>query len=181
MVTARKPLALICEDVAVVAAALVDTANALFGFDVAAPVGSGAQAVELSSRIAPDLVVIDVALLGERGLGTISALLEAVPGCAVVVVAQAPFASLRAAAIDAGAMALVELSDLRQLRAHLRQVSAAVKDPLACPTRTPVGAPSTATGINVGHRQARISAAPTVTSPGIDATGEGGSSSSAPI
>lgn len=180
MVTARKPLALICEDDAAVAAALVDTANGLFGFEVVAPVASGGEAIELSSTVQPDLVVIDVALFGERGLGTISALLDAAPGCAVVVVAQAPFASLRAAAIEAGAMALVELTDLRHLRAYLTRVSAAVKDPLACPTRTPVGAPSTATGINVGHRQARISAAPTVASPGIDATGEGGSSS-API
>lgn len=180
MVTTRKPLVLMCEDDSGGAAALVDTANAHFGFDVAPPVASGAEAVALSSSIQPDLVIIDMALLGEPGLRTISALHAAAPNCAVVVVAQPPFASLRAAAIEAGAMALVELADPRQLRSCLRQVAATVKDPLACSARTPVGAPSAATAITVAERQGRITASSVTANPGSDPTGAGGSSSSAP-
>lgn len=179
MVTTRRPVAVICEDNEQFIAALVDTANGLYGFDVYPPVASGAEAVELSSMVQPDLVIVDVALLGEPGLKTISALHAAAPNCAVVVVAQAPFASLRQAALEAGAMALVELADPRQLRPCLRRVAAMVADPLTCPARTPVGARSTATGTNVDLRQRRATANPSVISRSGNPTGVDGSSSSA--
>ncbi len=178
MVMARPPLALMCEDDTVIASALVDTANGQFGFAVVAPVRSGAEAVEASSRIQPDLVVIDIALLGEVGLRIIPVLVGAVPGRAVVVVAQAPFERLRGPAIAAGAMALVELSDLRQLRPCLRRVAAAVNDPLACSGLTPVGARSTATRVNLDRSQARVTASPPVAGPGVEASGAANSSGS---
>lgn len=114
--------AVICEDDAVVAAALIATLKGLYGFDVVAAVASGDDVVAAASRTRPAVVVVDLALAGEAGLGIVPALREVAPGCAVVVLVPRPFGRLRASAEEVGAMALVELSDLRALRRCLEQV-----------------------------------------------------------
>ena len=94
------------------------------GFEVIATVVSLADAslaVELS---APDIVVVDLALTGDLGLGMISAFRTAQPRCAIVVLS--PFEALRPAAIAAGAYDVVVNagSDLRALERCLLRAAA---------------------------------------------------------
>ena len=166
---------MICEDDTAVASALVDTLNGLYGFDVLASVESAADAVTATEQAQPDIVVVDLSLSAEAGLRIVASLQRAAPDCAVVVVVPPPFGRLRASAERAGAMALVELTDLRPLRHCLEQLhtrSHAEPCP-CCPTR-----PSASTASNADQRrpQATIRAG-VVVRPGLHPTGGGGSAS----
>lgn len=119
------PSAVICEDDPVLAAALIATVSHLYGLNVAATVTSLSEAFSAADRTSPDLVVIDLALAGEFGLGVIPALHVAAPGCSVVVVVPPAFVGLQEEALAAGAVSFVESSDLRPLQCsieHLRDV-----------------------------------------------------------
>jgi len=118
-------LAVICEDDAALATALGDTVTHLYGLEVAAAVASASEAIVAAERSKPGLVVIDLVLAGELGLGVVSALRAAAPECAVVVVVPPAFITLQLDAVASGAMTLVESSDLRPLQCcieHLTQV-----------------------------------------------------------
>jgi ActR/RegA family two-component response regulator len=118
-------VAVICEDDAALAAALADTVTLVYGLRLAATVASAAEAIAATARFQPALVVIDLALAGQLGLGVVAALHEAAPECAVVVVVPATFVTLEVEAVAAGAMTLIEPSDLRPLQCcieHLTQV-----------------------------------------------------------
>lgn len=171
-------VAVVCEDDAVVATALIDTLNGLFGFDVVAAVDSGDEAVAAAARTKPDVVVVDLALAGEAGLGIVAAVVEASPQSAVVVLVPSPFGRLRASAEEAGAMALVELSDLRLLRRCLEQIhiNAHAQSCPSCPAARP------ATTAAAGPARSQITTRPSpVLRPGTDpATGRPSSASSGP-
>lgn len=123
MTTAEPRLvAVICEDDAVVAAALAHTLRDLYGMRVAATVRSGAAALVAAASIQPNLVVIDLALTGERGLRIVPELHEAAPGCAVVVAAPPEFVDLRLDAVASGAVTLVKTSDLRPLQCSVERL-----------------------------------------------------------
>ncbi len=91
---------------------------------------SGVEVVEISGRVSdvvervrglhPDLIVLELALSATLGLGIIPALLAAAPGAAVVLLS--PFNGLRAAAVEAGAYALVDDTDLRELGRCVRRL-----------------------------------------------------------
>jgi len=118
-------VAVICEDDVALATALVDTVTNVYGLRLAATVASAAEAIAATAHFKADLVVIDLALAGHLGLGVVAALHEASPGCAVVVVVSPTFVTLEVEAVAAGAMTLVESSDLRPLQCcieHLTQV-----------------------------------------------------------
>lgn len=118
-------VAVICEDDPALATALADTVVHLYGLRLAAAVASAAEAVAAVGLAKPDLVVIDLALAGDVGLGVIATLQEAAPGCAVVVVVPPAFVGLQPEAVASGAMTLVESSDLRSLQCcieHLTEV-----------------------------------------------------------
>lgn len=68
----------------------------------------------------PDLIVLELAMAGTRGLEVVSALLAALPGTAVVLLS--PFEGLRVAALGAGAYDLVDADDLRELRRCVRRL-----------------------------------------------------------
>lgn len=146
-------VAVICEDDAVAATALVDTLSGLFGFSVAAVVATGAEALAAAGALTPELVVIDLALAGERGLGIISALVEASPATTVVALIPARFAALRADAREAGARELVELGDLRPLRRCLERLHAAAHG-ANCPTCPAARPPGTAAASD--HSRSRL-------------------------
>lgn len=170
--------AVVCEDDTVMATALVDTLNGLYGFDLVAAVASGQDAVAAVARTQAHVVVLDLALAGEAGLGIVPALREAAPACAVVVLVPTPFRRLRASAEDAGAMALVELDDLRPLRRCLEQVHlrAHAESCPSCPATRP--AP---TGPSSGSARSefRIEGHTGVVRPGVDpSTGQPPSSPS---
>lgn len=118
-------LAVICQDDGALATAIKDTVTYLYGLQVAATVASATEAIAAAERSKPDLVVIDLVLAGELGLGVVSALRAAAPGCAVVVVVPPAFITLQLDAVASGAMTLVESSDLRPLQCcieHLTEV-----------------------------------------------------------
>lgn len=90
------------------------------GFTVVDETSSASAAITVAQRARPDVVVVDLALAGFRGLRVVSALEAAAPGCAVLVVA--PFPSLFQAALDAGAYACCTKADLRILEQALHQL-----------------------------------------------------------
>lgn len=159
--------AVVCEDDTVMEAALIDTLNGLYAFDVVAAVTSGDEAVAAVARTQPNVVVLDLALAGEAGLRIVPALREAAPACAVVVLVPSPFGRLRASAEEAGAMALVELEDLRPLRRCLEQVHlrAHAESCPSCPAARP-----TSTGPSSGpaRSEVRIEGHTGVVRPGVD-------------
>lgn len=141
--TGRVPRALVCEDDPVVAAALVDTINGLFGIAVLATLSSGAETVAAAAGARPDLVVVDLALADGWGLAIVPRLREVAPGTPVVVLVPEPFAGLRAEAVAMGAMALIDLSDLRPLRGCLTQVRAMAHAGAGCSCCPSTGSSST--------------------------------------
>lgn len=128
----RALVAVICEDDPELAAALEGTLTQLYGMQLAARVTTAAEAVRVAATVKPDLVVIDLALAGDLGLGVVSALHEAAPGCTVVVVVPPAFVGLQPEAVAAGAMTLVESSDLRPLQCCVEHLTGVHGD--ACPS-----------------------------------------------
>lgn len=167
--------AVVCEDDAVVAAALVDTVDGMFGFEVVARVDSGDDALAAVARVKPDIVVLDLAVAGDSGLRIVADLRRAAAACAVVVVVPYRFGGLRASAEEAGAMALMELTDLRPLRACLERIhiSAHAESCPSCPALRP---PSTAPSTDPARSRVTIHSRD-VTRPGFGPTTGGPSSS----
>jgi DNA-binding NarL/FixJ family response regulator len=64
-------------------------------------------AIGLAERLQPDVVLLDVALLGRDGIGTAEALQTVVPDSAVVVLTLYDDATTRAGATAAGARTLI--------------------------------------------------------------------------
>lgn len=128
----RALVAVICEDEPELAAALADTLTHLYGLQLLATVTTAAEAVRVAASAKPDLVVIDLALAGALGLGVVAALHEAAPGSAVVVVVPPAFVGLQPEAVAAGAMTLVESSDLRPLQCCVEHLTGVHGD--ACPS-----------------------------------------------
>lgn len=124
MVTAPPGLvAVICEDDPGLATALSATVTHLYGVRVAASVSSASDATAATALCRPDLVVIDLAIAGEQGLGVIGVLHDAAPGCAVVVVVPPAFVGLQSDAVASGAMTLVESTDLRSLQCCIEHLT----------------------------------------------------------
>ena len=102
-VASALPTALVCDDEPATTRA-VEAILRRCGFDVLASAPSAAEALRAAAG-GVDVVVVDLALTGDRGLGVIEAFHAARPGCAVVVLS--PFDSLHGPAMDAGAFAFV--------------------------------------------------------------------------
>jgi DNA-binding NarL/FixJ family response regulator len=132
------PEVLICEDDPGIRNALT-TATGLFGFHLAGLVDSGIKAmgaVQLAVE-KPDMVVFDLALVGDLGLRFVATLLELAPGCAVVVIAAPEFTRLAQVALEAGAMALIDATDLRPFHDSLRSVRNRAHAGSVCPCCQP--------------------------------------------
>lgn len=82
-----------------------------------------------------EVVVLELAMVGVQGLQVVRDLLQAVPGCAVLLLS--PFDTLRQPALAAGAFALVG-SDLRALDRCLAQLETHRPGPVSI---SPPGAP----------------------------------------
>lgn len=123
MAAPRGLVAVICEDDPGLATVLAATFTHLYGVRVAASVSSASDATAATAMCRPDLVVIDLALAGDQGLGVIGVLHDAAPGCAVVVVVPPAFVGLQAEAVASGAMTLVESSDLRPLQCCIEHLT----------------------------------------------------------
>jgi DNA-binding NarL/FixJ family response regulator len=82
------------------------------GFSVAAEAASGEQAIELSSTIAPDIVLMDINLPGINGLQATSRIVSASPHVRVLLMSTYRVEDLPADARDCGATAYVHKEDL---------------------------------------------------------------------
>ncbi len=116
-------VAVICQDDVVLAAALVHTVGDLYGLRISATVHTAEAALTATASVQPDLVVIDLALAGERGLRIVRQLQQVAPGCAVVVAAPPEFGDLRLDAVAAGAVTLIETCDLRPLQCSIERLT----------------------------------------------------------
>ncbi|MDQ4142443.1 MAG: response regulator [Actinomycetota bacterium] len=91
------------------------------GFHVAVSAGSAQDVLEQLRRLAPDVVVFELALAAARGLKFVADLRSAAPCCQVILLS--PFESLREAAVKAGASALVGNEDLRDFEWAVRRLA----------------------------------------------------------
>jgi ActR/RegA family two-component response regulator len=112
---------LLCGDATVPCEVLRFTVAAA-GVEIVAEEHRWPQAVHLAADLAPDVVVVDLAVAGSAGLRIVSVLRSAVPGCEVVVVTPLP--ELDAPAREVGALEVVRPEDLRPLTAALARLSA---------------------------------------------------------
>ena len=84
------------------------------GFAVVAQLDRGIETLPAVADADPDLVVIDVALVGTVGLRLLGMIKELAPGATVV--ALSPFATIDVHVLEAGADAVVPIDDLRLLQ-----------------------------------------------------------------
>jgi len=93
------------------------------GCDLVGDVGAAGEAIVAAKVAEPDVVVVDLALTGDLGLGVVAGLHAVCPRCAVIVVSS--FDTMRQAALAAGAYDFVGNADLRALERSLRRLAGA--------------------------------------------------------
>lgn len=84
------------------------------GFAVVAQVERGIETLPAVADTDPDLILVDVALVGTVGLRLLGMIKELAPGATVV--ALSPFATIDVHVLEAGADAVVPVDDLRRLQ-----------------------------------------------------------------
>ncbi len=91
------------------------------GFNVVGQVASAADTMVAAGLCEPHVVVIDLVLTGDLGLGALAALRAVAPRCAVVVFSSLD--TMGPAALEAGAYDFVGIADLRALERSLRRLA----------------------------------------------------------
>jgi two-component system invasion response regulator UvrY len=103
---------LIVDDQEAFRAAARTVVAAARGFTVAAEAATGEQAVELSSTVEPDIVLMDINLPGIDGLQATSRIVAASPHVRVLLMSTYRIEDLPADARESGAAAYVHKEDL---------------------------------------------------------------------
>lgn len=93
------------------------------GFDLVAEVDTATDAVRVATLCQPDVVVLDVALVGMTGIEAIPALRAAAPACVIIVFSG--FDTVRREALDAGADAVIDKTSPAELDDTLLLLAAA--------------------------------------------------------
>jgi DNA-binding NarL/FixJ family response regulator len=94
----------IADDHAVVRSGLESLLDTAGDIDVVGAASDGAEAIELVARVEPDVVLMDLSMPGVDGVAATSAITEAHPDVAVVVLTSFAEPSRITAALDAGAL-----------------------------------------------------------------------------
>lgn len=116
---------LIAEDQGMMRSALTTLLDLEPDLTVIGGVERGDEVVAAAQRLRPDVVLLDIELPGRSGLDVIAPVLEAVPGCDVVVVTTFGRPGYLARALAAGARGfLVKDDPVEQLAAAIRRVRA---------------------------------------------------------
>nr|WP_210415436.1 response regulator transcription factor [Agromyces laixinhei] len=116
---------LIAEDQRMMRSALTTLLDLEPDLTVIGGVERGDEVVAAAERLGPDVVLLDIELPGRNGLDLIAPLLEAVPGCDVVIVTTFGRPGYLARALAAGARGfLVKDDPVEQLAAAIRRVRA---------------------------------------------------------
>jgi CheY-like chemotaxis protein len=116
-----KPRALVCEDNPTLRSAVGDIVEA-HGW-AATGACTAIDAIELASRLRPDLVVLDIDLVGMSGLESIPRVRAGCPGVRIVAISVHDRSLLRLC-LDAGACAVVTTTDLQRLDEVLADLEA---------------------------------------------------------
>lgn len=90
------------------------------GFDVLAELETAPPVIELARSIQPEVVVLDVSLMGMTGIEAIPAVREAAPDCSIIVFSA--FDSVRSEALAAGAAAVVDKTQPDELQRVLAEI-----------------------------------------------------------
>lgn len=112
--------ALVCDDDPSIRR-VVGALLAELGYEIVAEVDLATDAVEVASFTKPDVVVLDVALMGMSGIEAIPHLRAAAPASAIVVFSA--FDCVRAEAMAAGACAVVDKTAPLDLDAALHRLA----------------------------------------------------------
>jgi DNA-binding response OmpR family regulator len=113
---------LLCADATVSDAVLERTVTDA-GYEVIGKVRHWSEAVERVAGSGVDVAILDLALTGTMGMRVISVLRSADPECQVI--ALSPLQEVGLATLEAGAVEVVQPTDLRPLTASLRRIAAA--------------------------------------------------------
>lgn len=111
--------ALVCDDDPLTRQVVTDllTDN---GFDVLAELETAPPVIELARAIQPEVVVLDVSLMGMTGIEAIPAVRDAAPDCSIIVFSA--FDSVRSEALAAGAAAVVDKTQPDELHRVLAEI-----------------------------------------------------------
>ena len=94
--------------------------------EVVGTAGDATEAIPLARVLHPDVVLMDVEMLGMDGISAIAALRSIVPQCAVVILTLYDDAATRTLAQEAGAAAFVAKHQMEEtLLAEIRRVATA--------------------------------------------------------
>lgn len=115
-----QPRALVCDDDPMVRRVVSGLLTSL-GYDVLAEVDLATDALRVVELAKPDLVVLDVALMGLSGIEAIPTIRSTSPGSRIVVFSA--FDTVREDALAAGAVAVVDKSDPTGLEDALRRLA----------------------------------------------------------
>lgn len=134
-----------------------------WGHEVVGQASDGDAAVELATRLKPDVVLMDVAMPGGGGLEATRRIADATPGVAIVMLTASEDGDDLFAAIKAGARGyLLKNLESAELRGMLEAVSrgeAAITPAIAARMLTELARPTVpveATGIGVGRDPDRL-------------------------
>lgn len=116
----RQPRALVCDDDPLIRRVVSDLATEA-GFSVLAELDTAPPLIELARSLQPDVIVLDVSLMGMTGIEAIPALREQAPECALIVYSS--FDSVRGEALAAGADACLDKTHPDELAAELALVA----------------------------------------------------------
>jgi DNA-binding NarL/FixJ family response regulator len=103
----RTVAVLTVDDQALFRTAAMAVVDATPGFEVVGEAASGEEALQLSARVRPDLVLLDVRMPGMDGVETARRLAEFDPGVVVVLISLEDTADVAARAQGSGAVAFV--------------------------------------------------------------------------
>ncbi|MBW3614911.1 MAG: response regulator transcription factor [Actinobacteria bacterium] len=117
-----RPRALVCDDDPMVRRVVSGLLTGL-GYDVVAEVDLATDALRVVELTKPDLVVLDVALMGLSGIEAIPSIRSSSPHSRVVVFSA--FDTVRDDALAAGAVAVVDKTDAEGLEETLRRLARA--------------------------------------------------------
>lgn len=114
--------ALVCDDDPLTRQVVSDLLTDI-GFRVVAELDVAPAVIDLAHIVHPDVIVLDVSLMGMTGIEALPALRAAAPGCAVIVYSS--FDTARAEALQAGAVAVVDKTRPDDLEQELRRLAEA--------------------------------------------------------
>jgi two-component system response regulator DesR len=115
----------LAEDQSMVRGALASLLGLEPDIEVAGEAGDGEEAVAVTARERPDIVLLDIEMPGGGGIEAARRIRESVPGCRVMILTTFGRPGYLRAAMEAGAVAfLVKDSPARELAAAIRRVHA---------------------------------------------------------